>query len=126
LDPGGECGGGGGGGGGCSGCSGGGGVGSGGGGGGDNGGGGYILQGWIAFYWEDISVVFLCVERIGVVTPQLTLLSRLRYVGVLLGGDGNGPQKLWYVNTKNYLAKKALQLKLVVIYTKVLRPKNEP
>jgi hypothetical protein len=25
-------------------------------------------------------------------------LSCLRYVGVLLGGDGNCPQKLWYVN----------------------------
>jgi hypothetical protein len=34
-------------------------------------------------------------------TPSLTLSSRLRYVGVLLGGDGNCPQKLWYVNTKN-------------------------
>jgi hypothetical protein len=41
------------------------------------------------------------------VTPLLTLLSHLRYVGRLLGGDGNCPQKLWYVNTKNcYLAKK--------------------
>ncbi len=36
----------------------------------------------------------------------LTLLSRLRYAGVLLGGDGNCPQKLWYVHSKSYLAKK--------------------
>jgi hypothetical protein len=50
--------------------------------------------------------VFLCVGGIGKVTPPLTLLSRLRYVGVLLGGDGNCPQKLWYVITRNYLAKK--------------------
>jgi hypothetical protein len=42
---------------------------------------------------------------IGKVTPPLTLSSHLRYVGVLLGGDGNFPQKLWYINTKNYLAK---------------------
>ncbi len=33
-------------------------------------------------------------------------LVTLRYVGILLGGDGNCPPKLWYVNTKNYLAKK--------------------
>ncbi len=50
-------------------------------------------------------MVFLCVGGIGEVTPRLTLSSRLRYVSVLLGGDGNCPQKMWYVNTKNYLAK---------------------
>ena len=44
---------------------------------------------------------------VGEVTPPLTLLSCLRYVGILLGGGGNCPQKLWYVNTKNYLAKQA-------------------
>ncbi len=43
----------------------------------------------------------LCVGGIGKVTPPLTLSSHLRYVGVLLGGDGNCPQKLRYVNTKN-------------------------
>jgi hypothetical protein len=48
----------------------------------------------------------LCVGGIGEVTPPLTLSSRLRYVGILLGRDGNCPKKLWYVNTKNCLAKK--------------------
>jgi hypothetical protein len=41
------------------------------------------------------------VGGIGKVTPPLTLSSCLRYVGILLGGDGNCPQKLCYVNTKN-------------------------
>ncbi len=50
-------------------------------------------------------VVFFLWVGIGKVTPLISLLSRLRYVGVLLGGDGNWPQILWYVNTKNYLAK---------------------
>ncbi len=50
--------------------------------------------------------IFICVGGIGKVTPPLTLSSHLRYVGILLGGDSNCPQKLWYVNTKNYLAKK--------------------
>ena len=37
-----------------------------------------------------VCVVFLwCVGGIGEVTPPLTLLSCLRYVGVLLGGDRN-------------------------------------
>jgi hypothetical protein len=44
---------------------------------------------------------YICVGGIGKVTPPLTLSSCLRYVGILLGGDGNCPQKLWYVNTKN-------------------------
>ncbi len=47
-------------------------------------------------------------EGIGEVTPPLALLSHLRYVGILLGGDGKCPQKLWYVNTKNYLANKRI------------------
>jgi hypothetical protein len=48
--------------------------------------------------------VFLCVGGIGKVTPPLTLLSCLRYdVGVLLGGEGNCPPNLWYVNTKNWV-----------------------
>jgi hypothetical protein len=51
-------------------------------------------------------------------------LVMLKVCRLLLGGDGNGPHKLWYANTKNYLAKKALQPKLVVIYTKVLRTKK--
>jgi hypothetical protein len=51
-------------------------------------------------------VVFLCVGGIGKVTPPLTLLSCLRYVGILFGGDSNCPQILWYVDTINYLAKK--------------------
>jgi hypothetical protein len=50
----------------------------------------------------------------------------LMYVGVLLGEDGNCTQKLWYVNIKNYLAKKAWQTKRVVFYTKVLRTKMNP
>ncbi len=50
--------------------------------------------------------IFMCGGGIGKVTPPLTLSSCLRYVGVLLGGEGNCLQKLWYVNTKNYLAKK--------------------
>jgi hypothetical protein len=38
-------------------------------------------------------VIFLrCVGGIGEVTDPLTLLSRLRYVGVLLGGDRKCPQ----------------------------------
>jgi hypothetical protein len=73
---------------------------------GDGGGDGCILLGPFPFYCEDISVWYFCVWGIGKVTPPLTLSSRLSYVGVLLGGDGNCPQKLWYVNTKNYLAKK--------------------
>ncbi len=85
----------------------GGGGGSSGGGDGGNGGGGCILQELFAFYCEDI---FVCgifyVGGIGKVIPPLTLLSRLRYVGILLGGNGNCPQKLCYVNTKHYLAKK--------------------
>ncbi len=39
--------------------------------------------------------MFMMVGGIGEVTPPLTLSSRLRNVGVLLGGDGNCPQKLW-------------------------------
>jgi hypothetical protein len=50
--------------------------------------------------------IFMMCGGNGEVTPPLTLSSYLRYVGVLLGRDGNCPQKLWYVNTKNYLAKK--------------------
>ncbi len=77
-------------------------------GGGSNGsGGGCIMQGSFAFYCKDIFVWYFYVwGGIGKVTPPLTLSSRLRYVDILLGGDGNCPQKLWYVNTKNYLAKK--------------------
>ena len=48
------------------------------------------------------------------------------YVGVLLGGDGNCPQKLWYVNTKKLSSKKAWQPKLVVFYTKLFRTKMNP
>jgi hypothetical protein len=60
------------------------------------------IAGVIAFYCEDIFVwYFYDVGGIGEVTPPLTHSSGLRYVGVLLGGDGNCPQKLWYVNTKN-------------------------
>jgi hypothetical protein len=62
--------------------------------------------GHFLFIVKIFCVVFLCVGGIGEVTPPPTLLSRLRYVSVLLGRDGNYPQKLWYVNTKNYLAKK--------------------
>jgi hypothetical protein len=43
---------------------------------------------------QRVCVVFLCVGGIGEVTPLLTLSSRLRYVGVFLGGDGNCHQKL--------------------------------
>jgi hypothetical protein len=50
--------------------------------------------------------IFMMCGGIGEVTPPLTLSSCLRYVVVLSGGDGNCPQKMWYVNTKNYLAKK--------------------
>jgi hypothetical protein len=38
-----------------------------------------------------------------------------RDVGVLLVGNGNCPQKLWYVNTKKLASKKAWQPKLVVL-----------
>jgi hypothetical protein len=69
-----------------------------GGGSGDGGGGsgGCILQGLLLFIVKIyFCVVFLsCVGGIGEVTPPLTLLSCLRYVGVLLGGDGNCPQKI--------------------------------
>jgi hypothetical protein len=34
------------------------------------------------------------------------ILVMLEVCGILLGGDSNCPQKLWYVNTKTYLAKK--------------------
>ncbi len=50
--------------------------------------------------------IFMMCGGIGEVTPPLTLSSRLKYVGVLLGGEGNCPQKLCNVNTKNNLAKK--------------------
>jgi hypothetical protein len=56
-----------------------------------------------------VKILFLCGifmcggNRQGHTSPHT--LSRLRYVGILLGGDGNCPQRLWYVNTKNYLAK---------------------
>jgi hypothetical protein len=65
--------------------------------GGSGDGGGCILQGSLLF----IVKIFLCgifimCGGIGEVTPPLTLSSRLRYVGVLLGGDGNCPQKLLY------------------------------
>jgi hypothetical protein len=48
--------------------------------------------------------IFLCSIFMSGGNWQVT--SCLRYVGVLLGWDGNSPLKLWYVNTKNYLAKK--------------------
>jgi hypothetical protein len=70
-----------------------------------------VLVSTIAIAWDDnneLPVIllclvqfFLCVGEIGKVTPPLTLSSCLRYVGVLLGGDRNCPQKLWCVNTKN-------------------------
>ncbi len=44
--------------------------------------------------------IFMMCGGNDVVTPPLTLLLQLSYVGILLGGDGNCPQKLWYVNTK--------------------------
>jgi hypothetical protein len=48
--------------------------------------------------------IFMCGgNRQGHTSPHT---SRLRYVGMLLGGGGNCSQKLWYVNTTNYLAKK--------------------
>jgi hypothetical protein len=71
-----------------------------------------VVAAYCRGYFLFIVKIFLCGifmrggNRLGEVTPPLTLSSRLRYVGVLLGGDGNCPQKLWYVNTKNHLAKK--------------------
>ncbi len=82
---------------------------------------------WGCFLFIVKILLCLCGGGIGEVTPPLTLLSRLRYVGVLLGGDVKCPQNLWYVNTKNYLAKKhGNQSWYVVFHTKVLRTKNEP
>jgi hypothetical protein len=58
----------------------------------------------------------MCVGEIGEVIPPLTLSSHLRYVGVVLGGDGNCSQSKY----QKLASKKAWQPKLVVFYTKVL------
>jgi hypothetical protein len=58
-------------------------------------------RGCLLFIVKIFCVVFLWVGGIGEVTPPLTLLLRLRYVGLLLGVDGNCPQKLWYESRGN-------------------------
>jgi hypothetical protein len=60
------------------------------------------IAGFVAFNVKIfVCGIFMMCGGIGKVTPPLTLSSCLRYVGILLGGVGNCPQKLWYVNTKN-------------------------
>jgi hypothetical protein len=51
-------------------------------------------------------MILLCVGGVGEVTPPLTLLSHLRYVGILLGGDGNCPQKIVVCKYQKLASKK--------------------
>jgi hypothetical protein len=71
---------------------------------GDGGGSGCILQGLLIF----IVKMFLCGIFImcggnwqGHTSPHTLVTLEVKFVGVLLGGEGNCPQKLGYVNTKN-------------------------